>query len=165
MEVKLNREQIPNMLHFVSHLAQTMHSSKPGSLVIWWEFFISSFLTGLYQVQIGLYSSIIHWRYDSVTIEGHLDWQDQLNHKNKPFFDICDGIFVNYTWKVLAISCVFAGKHSKQLFCYSGRELSCEPCRRTIHGFQLLLQVIGSMMFTWVLMSLEGALMAVDSGM
>ena len=39
-------------------------------------------------------------RYDSVTVHGDLDWQDQLNDKNKPFFDICDGIFVNYTWKV-----------------------------------------------------------------
>lgn len=39
-------------------------------------------------------------RYDSVTIHGKLDWQDQLNEMNKPFFDICDGIFVNYTWKV-----------------------------------------------------------------
>ncbi|MCI29502.1 cytosolic endo-beta-N-acetylglucosaminidase-like, partial [Trifolium medium] len=49
-----------------------MHSSMPGSLVIW---------------------------YDSVTIDGELNWQDQLNEYNKPFFDICDGIFVNYTWK------------------------------------------------------------------
>ncbi|KAL2516247.1 Cytosolic endo-beta-N-acetylglucosaminidase 2 [Forsythia ovata] len=37
--------------------------------------------------------------YDSVTIDGDLSWQDQLNDKNKPFFDLCDGIFVNYTWK------------------------------------------------------------------
>lgn len=39
-------------------------------------------------------------RYDSVTKDGDLNWQDQLNGKNKPFFDLCDGIFVNYTWKV-----------------------------------------------------------------
>ncbi|XP_027334118.1 cytosolic endo-beta-N-acetylglucosaminidase 1-like isoform X2 [Abrus precatorius] len=38
-------------------------------------------------------------RYDSVTVDGKLKWQDQLNKHNKPFFDICDGIFVNYTWK------------------------------------------------------------------
>lgn len=42
-------------------------------------------------------------RYDSVTIGGDLEWQDQLNEKNKPFFDISDGIFVNYTWKVLYV--------------------------------------------------------------
>ncbi|KAF3604602.1 hypothetical protein F2Q69_00038774 [Brassica cretica] len=37
--------------------------------------------------------------YDSVTVSGDLKWQDHLNNKNKPFFDLCDGIFMNYTWK------------------------------------------------------------------
>ncbi|KAL9351893.1 hypothetical protein Peur_054573 [Populus x canadensis] len=72
MEVNLVEEQIPNLEEFVSHLTHTMHSSMPESLVIW---------------------------YDSVITTGDLRWQDQLNEKNKPFFDICDGIFVNYTWK------------------------------------------------------------------
>ncbi|XP_031248285.1 cytosolic endo-beta-N-acetylglucosaminidase 1 [Pistacia vera] len=72
MEVKLDVKQIPNMKEFISHLTQTMHSLVQGSLVIW---------------------------YDSVTVDGDLSWQDQLNEKNKPFFDLCDGIFVNYTWK------------------------------------------------------------------
>ncbi|CAK8566446.1 unnamed protein product [Lathyrus sativus] len=72
MEVKLDPKQIPNLKEFVDHLSLTMHSSLPGSLVLW---------------------------YDSVTIDGELNWQDQLNEYNKPFFDICDGIFVNYTWK------------------------------------------------------------------
>ncbi|XP_059666790.1 cytosolic endo-beta-N-acetylglucosaminidase 1-like [Cornus florida] len=72
MEVKLDVEQIPNLKECISHLTKTMHSSVPGSLVIW---------------------------YDSVTINGKLNWQDMLNENNKPFFDICDGIFVNYTWK------------------------------------------------------------------
>ncbi|CAN0909820.1 Cytosolic endo-beta-N-acetylglucosaminidase 1 [Linum grandiflorum] len=72
MEVKLDESQIPNLKEFVRHLTQTMHSLVPGSMVIW---------------------------YDSVTIDGQLKWQDQLNGKNKAFFDICDGIFINYTWK------------------------------------------------------------------
>ncbi|XP_074287182.1 cytosolic endo-beta-N-acetylglucosaminidase 1-like [Silene latifolia] len=72
MEVKLDQSQIGNLKEFVRHLTDTMHSSKPGSLVIW---------------------------YDSVTIYGDLDWQDQLNDKNKAFFDSCDGIFTNYTWE------------------------------------------------------------------
>ncbi|KAL9659430.1 hypothetical protein QQ045_024236 [Rhodiola kirilowii] len=72
LEVALDIEQIPNLLEFVSHLTETMHSSSPGSLVLW---------------------------YDSVTFHGNLSWQDQLNDENKPFFDKCDGIFVNYTWK------------------------------------------------------------------
>ncbi|KAD7480230.1 hypothetical protein E3N88_03366 [Mikania micrantha] len=72
MEVSLNVEKIPILKEFVSHLTEVMHSSVPGSLVIW---------------------------YDSVTIDGQLKWQDQLNDSNKPFFDVCDGIFINYTWK------------------------------------------------------------------
>jgi mannosyl-glycoprotein endo-beta-N-acetylglucosaminidase len=36
MEVELELGQIPNLKEFISHLTQTMHSSLPGSLVIWW---------------------------------------------------------------------------------------------------------------------------------
>jgi len=32
-------------------------------------------------------------------VEGTLQWQDTLNELNKPFYDACDGMFVNYTWK------------------------------------------------------------------
>ncbi|KAI3519722.1 hypothetical protein L1887_08937 [Cichorium endivia] len=71
MEVSLDIEKIPILKQFVSHLTNVMHSSMPGSLIIW---------------------------YDSVTIEGQLNWQNQLNNYNKPFFDICDGIFMNYSW-------------------------------------------------------------------
>jgi mannosyl-glycoprotein endo-beta-N-acetylglucosaminidase len=45
----------------------------------------------------GTFSQVI-W-YDSVTTEGKLQWQDGLTTLNKPFFDACDAIFVNYTWK------------------------------------------------------------------
>ncbi|XP_052185322.1 cytosolic endo-beta-N-acetylglucosaminidase 1 [Diospyros lotus] len=72
MEVSFDVGLIPNLKEFVSHLTNTMHSLMPGSLVIW---------------------------YDSVTVDGNLCWQNQLNESNKPFFDICDGIYVNYSWK------------------------------------------------------------------
>ncbi|XAR65975.1 Mannosyl-glycoprotein endo-beta-N-acetylglucosaminidase [Bertholletia excelsa] len=72
VEVNLEVTEIPNLKEFVSHLTKTMHSSVPGSLVIW---------------------------YDGITADGKLKWQDQLNESNKPFFDRCDGIFVNYNWK------------------------------------------------------------------
>lgn len=38
MEIELKSSQIPNLKEFVSHLTQTMHSSVPGSLVIWQVF-------------------------------------------------------------------------------------------------------------------------------
>jgi endo-beta-N-acetylglucosaminidase D len=40
-------------------------------------------------------------RYDAVTVEGLLQWQDGLSALNEPFFACCDGLFVNYTWKPL----------------------------------------------------------------
>ncbi|XP_047175325.1 cytosolic endo-beta-N-acetylglucosaminidase 1-like [Vigna umbellata] len=72
MEVELQPKQIPNLKEFINHLSSTTHSSVPGSLVIW---------------------------YDSVTIEGDLYYQNELNEHNKPFFDICDGLFANYGWE------------------------------------------------------------------
>ncbi|WZZ29580.1 hypothetical protein YC2023_012981 [Brassica napus] len=72
IENEIDEEQIPNLKEFVSHLTKVLHSSTLGALVIW---------------------------YDSVTVSGDLKWQDHLNEKNKPFFDLCDGIFMNYTWK------------------------------------------------------------------
>ncbi|GFP86568.1 cytosolic endo-beta-n-acetylglucosaminidase [Phtheirospermum japonicum] len=71
-EVNADANLIPILEEFVSHLTLTMHSSVPGSLVIW---------------------------YDSITTDGYLNWQNQLNDSNKPFFDRCDGILVNYFWE------------------------------------------------------------------
>lgn len=45
-------------------------------------------------------SAQVIW-YDAVTVEGFLEWQNSLTHLNRPFFDACDGLFVNYHWKVL----------------------------------------------------------------
>ncbi|KAK6145566.1 hypothetical protein DH2020_022386 [Rehmannia glutinosa] len=72
LEVETESKQVPILEEFVSHLTQTMHSSVPGSLVIW---------------------------YDSITIDGFVSYQNQLNASNKPFFDKSDGIFVNYYWE------------------------------------------------------------------
>lgn len=39
------------------------------------------------------------FRYDAVTVEGKLAWQDALTSLNYPFFAASDGIFINYTWR------------------------------------------------------------------
>ena len=57
--------------------------------------------------------------YDSVTRYGSLRWQDELNSTNRCFFDACDGIFLNYTWKPkeqLARSVTEAGSRQKNVF-------------------------------------------------
>ena len=61
---------------------------------------------------------LVIW-YDSVTREGKLRWQDALNVKNRCFFDACDGIFLNYTWKPekhLEQSVIEAGERLKDVF-------------------------------------------------
>ena len=77
----------------------------PGSLVIWWILDDKSAIFVLMWIAPKVDFDVFSWscRYDSVTLDGKLNWQDQVNEHNKPFFDICDGIFVNYTWKVLLI--------------------------------------------------------------
>ncbi|XP_052759284.1 uncharacterized protein LOC113514033 isoform X2 [Galleria mellonella] len=59
------------LLKFVRYLHKMLHQELPAPVLIW---------------------------YDSVTIDGHLNWQNGLNHKNKDFFDACDGFFTNYSW-------------------------------------------------------------------
>ena len=37
--------------------------------------------------------------YDSVDANGALNYQNQLNAKNRVYFNNCDGIFLNYWWQ------------------------------------------------------------------
>lgn len=72
IENEVEKQHLDNLLEFVRLLTTYMHQMVPGSTVIW---------------------------YDSVTKDGKLRWQNCLNDLNKCFFDLCDGIFTNYTWK------------------------------------------------------------------
>lgn len=55
-------------------------------------------------LQLWVPGGLVLW-YDAVTTEGHLQWQDSLTDLNAPFFNACDGIFVNYTWRVRLRCC------------------------------------------------------------
>ncbi|ORZ23587.1 glycosyl hydrolase family 85-domain-containing protein [Absidia repens] len=57
---------------FLEYFRNKLHEEIPGSTLIW---------------------------YDSLTEDGKIDWQSQLNEKNLPFFKATDGIFLNYWWK------------------------------------------------------------------
>ncbi|XP_070377212.1 cytosolic endo-beta-N-acetylglucosaminidase-like isoform X1 [Dermacentor albipictus] len=68
---KLDRSCVPVLKEFLCLVKEQTHSAVPGSLVIW---------------------------YDSVVRDGKLAHQNRLNSKNVVFFDLCDGIFLNYDW-------------------------------------------------------------------
>lgn len=72
IENRIELEHVRFLREFVALITQECHALLPHATVLW---------------------------YDSVTAKGHLKWQDTLNEENKLFFDVCDGIFLNYAWK------------------------------------------------------------------
>ncbi|XP_036920084.1 cytosolic endo-beta-N-acetylglucosaminidase isoform X2 [Sturnira hondurensis] len=71
IENTLSPAAVGNMPRFLQYLTTQLHRQVPGGLVLW---------------------------YDSVVTSGQLKWQDELNERNRVFFDSCDGIFTNYNW-------------------------------------------------------------------
>lgn len=73
IESKLKPFATVRLVEFLNLLTQYTRQYIPNGIVIW-------------------YDSVIH-------PSGELKWQNELNSLNKCFFDVCDGIFLNYTWK------------------------------------------------------------------
>ncbi|XP_052872256.1 cytosolic endo-beta-N-acetylglucosaminidase [Anopheles cruzii] len=71
IECRLDAAKIPLLCDFVRLLTERCHEAIPGSMVIW---------------------------YDSITKDGQLDWQNEVNTHNDLFMLSCDGIFLNYAW-------------------------------------------------------------------
>ncbi|KPA81084.1 glycosyl hydrolase-like protein [Leptomonas pyrrhocoris] len=46
---------------------------------------------------------LVIW-YDAMTIDGSLAYQNALTARNKPFFDVCDGLFTNYFWNPVHVA-------------------------------------------------------------
>ncbi|CAK8690478.1 unnamed protein product [Clavelina lepadiformis] len=72
IENEINTEKVSDLIEFIGYLTAGMHEVDKNSLVIW---------------------------YDSIVRNGTLNWQNELNHKNRAFYEACDGIFLNYLWK------------------------------------------------------------------
>ncbi|CAF2058951.1 unnamed protein product [Rotaria magnacalcarata] len=91
IENPIEPEHMQRLHSFVSKLKAACAKIDPNSLIIW---------------------------YDSVTKDGELKWQNQLNELNELFFNVCDGIFLNYTWKpeMLLESKITAGKRCRDVF-------------------------------------------------
>ncbi|XP_032831936.2 cytosolic endo-beta-N-acetylglucosaminidase [Petromyzon marinus] len=71
IENNVQPEKVAVLLGFLRYLRELLRAASPRAMVLW---------------------------YDSVVASGRLDWQNELNDKNRPFFDASDGIFLNYAW-------------------------------------------------------------------
>ncbi|KPI88139.1 glycosyl hydrolase-like protein [Leptomonas seymouri] len=60
---------------------------------------------------------LVLW-YDAITIDGSLAYQNALTACNKPFFDVCDGLFTNYFWNPvhIALTRTTAGSRGTDVF-------------------------------------------------
>ncbi|XP_074870629.1 cytosolic endo-beta-N-acetylglucosaminidase [Carettochelys insculpta] len=72
IENTLSEAAVRNLPLFLRELRERLQRAVPGGLVLW---------------------------YDSVLQSGELRWQNELNEKNRVFFEACDGLFTNYNWK------------------------------------------------------------------
>ncbi|XP_033318021.1 uncharacterized protein LOC117215712 isoform X2 [Bombus bifarius] len=86
----IKSEQVNNLIYFVKYLTENIHEAIRNSEIIW---------------------------YDSVTNEGKLNWQNELNSKNIDFFLNCDGIYLNYNWtkSKLENSVALAKNHNRDI--------------------------------------------------
>ncbi|KAL1450335.1 hypothetical protein MTO96_027993 [Rhipicephalus appendiculatus] len=107
VESKMEECHIGFLKDLLLAITTQTHQSVPGSLVIW---------------------------YDSITNDGTLDWQSELNEKNCDFFDLCDGIFLNSRWTEdrLRQSAFFAGTRKSDI--YVGIDVYA-PTKNYIGGF------------------------------
>ncbi|XP_035827207.1 uncharacterized protein LOC101863364 isoform X2 [Aplysia californica] len=89
IENPIQPDQVSALQSFVSQLTEKCHAVLESPKVLW---------------------------YDSVINTGELIWQDELNPKNEMFFDVCDGIFLNYLMTEEKL------QRSKSLACKKGRQ-------------------------------------------
>ncbi|KAH8036743.1 hypothetical protein HPB51_004257 [Rhipicephalus microplus] len=91
IESKMDKCQIRFLMKLLLAITTQTHQAVPGSLVIW---------------------------YDSITNDGTLHWQSELNEKNCDFFKLCDGIFLNSRWTedMLQESAFFAGTRKSDIY-------------------------------------------------
>lgn len=73
VEVNVDFDKIEMLKYFVEYLTKLTNKEISNGKVIW---------------------------YDSVTNDGKLAWQNELNVRNETFFNSCDGIFTNYNWSL-----------------------------------------------------------------
>ncbi|KAH9498897.1 hypothetical protein Btru_004974 [Bulinus truncatus] len=95
IENKIEADLIPRLQNFVHELTSKCRAMLDAPKVLW---------------------------YDSVISSGELKWQNELNDQNEMFFQVCDGIFLNYciTNEHLTRSKLLASSNGRQFDVYVG---------------------------------------------
>ncbi|CAF4953639.1 unnamed protein product [Pieris macdunnoughi] len=117
VENKISRPE--SLVQFVRYLREMLHAELADPELVW---------------------------YDSVTGDGHLNWQNGLNEKNKVFFDAADGFFTNYSWREedVASSVKEAGSRLTDLYVgidvwgrnfYGGGQFNTQQAVRLVHDY------------------------------
>ncbi|XP_014245517.1 cytosolic endo-beta-N-acetylglucosaminidase-like isoform X1 [Cimex lectularius] len=122
IENDISMANMPNFIELVKELRKQLKKVDPNNIVIW---------------------------YDSVTIpNGEICYQNELNGHNCTFFDITDGIFLNYNWKEenLTFSKRFAENRAADVFvgidvfgrgCYGGGGFNSHKAMKLIRKYNL----------------------------
>ncbi|KAI6239501.1 Mannosyl-glycoprotein endo-beta-N-acetylglucosaminidase [Aphelenchoides fujianensis] len=77
---------------YLINVENTVDAALVGNLVL----FVRQLRLAL-KKRVGEHAQVV-W-YDSVVLDGDLQWQNCLNEKNVVFADVADGFYANYTWK------------------------------------------------------------------
>ncbi|KAM6164041.1 cytosolic endo-beta-N-acetylglucosaminidase isoform 2-T2 [Rhynchocyon petersi] len=93
IENSLSVAAVGNTPPFLRYLTKELHRAVPGGQVLW---------------------------YDSVLSSGKLQWQDELNAHNRPFFEACDGFFTNYNWREEHLERMLAHAGERRVDVYVG---------------------------------------------
>lgn len=100
-------KSVESTVHFAKQLAEIAHTYNFDGWIVNIENTLSLVEVSNVQVFLQVLSAELKTRiphglviwYDAVTCQGELKWQDSVTDLNSCFFQCCDGIFLNYTWK------------------------------------------------------------------
>ncbi|XP_066917275.1 cytosolic endo-beta-N-acetylglucosaminidase-like isoform X2 [Clytia hemisphaerica] len=101
IECHVEDEEMDQLVYLVKHLTDEMHKSNNDAQVIW---------------------------YDSVIKSGQLRWQNKLCADNRLFFDVCDGIFLNYNWSPIHLTESLAQAKQRKHDVYVGVDIFGRGC-------------------------------------
>lgn len=87
IENQVDHQHVPELLRFLTLLKQRCNQVQPRSLLIWYD-------------SVVVDPTAVHPCSSSTdqNFTGQLRWQNEFNDLNRPFFDVCDGIYLNYAW-------------------------------------------------------------------